>query len=273
MADSGFTVVAVEVPNLTRFHWREMWRYQLTTATVDRLTITDLVLSGPALMVVLHKTEKLDVPASVWLSQRKGISDPVSQAPDCFRRTLRQPNRIFSYFHVADEPADIVRELGILLEPESRLRVFRAMAEGQSQPNDHARLSRALEGSDASARTLDSASALDAVAAALQSGPRDELTKTAATAALADIARMRSGERISWRQFTAALAEARVDVDRWTLARIGAAFIVYDQPGASKILNSVDPGLWRNKDTVEAGYNLEYSRPAVSGAVVSSSPK
>src|SRR5258705_416771 len=54
LQDNAFSIAAVEQPVLTRFHWRELWRYQLTSATIDRLGVNDVVLAGRALLLVVR---------------------------------------------------------------------------------------------------------------------------------------------------------------------------------------------------------------------------
>jgi hypothetical protein len=239
--DHELSIVAAETIVLTRFHWRELWRYQLTSATLDRLAINDLVLRDRALLLLLRHDGALDVPASVGLSARKGPSDLASQPPDCLRRVLAQPNRIFSFLHVADEPADLLREMAILLDEQTRDRIFAAVATGTLAPDDRRLVDNTLADSARNARPLDVTESLQRMSeAALRNG--------AASPAIHDaLDRMRRGERISWRPFVDAIAEAGIEVEHWDLATLGASFIVYDEPGASKVIKGVDASLWRRQ--------------------------
>jgi len=61
---------------------------------------------------------------------------------------------------------------------------------------------------------------------------------------LADVQRMSEGKKISWRAFVQALKAAQIRFDKWDLAVLGSAFIVYDEPGKSKLIKAVDQKLW-----------------------------
>jgi nucleoside diphosphate kinase len=246
LRNNGFAIVAVETPTLSRFHWRELWRYQLTSATQDRLAVNDLVLRHVSLLLVLRHEGDCDIPATVRLSGLKGPSDVASQSPDCLRRLIAQPNRIFSFFHVADEPADLLRELAVILDVPERRRVLAALAGDILSPVDRQRLDDALRASARSSRPLDGESA---VRRALQTLERSE-NDQGPHAALAlqrvrcDLDRMGRGERIAWRPFMRALDAAGIQLDPWDLATLGASFIVYDEPGMSKQILAVDATLW-----------------------------
>lgn len=243
LRENGFSVVAVEQPVLTGFHWREMWRYQLNCSTTDRLLVNDLVLPGQALLLILRLERDLDVPASVWLSGLKGPSDVSAQSPQCLRRLLKQPNRILSFFHVADEPADVIRELAILLDTAGRRRVLAACMKGDLSDADREVLNRAVETAQREIRSPDSQPALARAEDALRG--RDETP--AARQIRVDLARMRRGECIAWAPFARAIAAAEINLDRWDLAVLGAQFVVCDEPGKVKQIKGVDPSLWSGR--------------------------
>ena len=239
--EHGFSIAAVDLPRQSRFQWRELWRYQLAAATLDRLAVNDLILQNEALMLLLRHEGMLDVPATVWLASLKGPSDVALQPPDCLRKILAQPNRLFSFFHVSDEPADILREIAILLDVSARRRVLSTLAvSGPLSPAEQRLLDDTLAASDRAARRLDAPVSLSRVEHAFR-----DLSGAAAEHVRADLARMRRGERIAWRPFAQAIADSGVELDRWDLATLGASFIVYDEPGTSKLIGGVDIGLWR----------------------------
>lgn len=239
----GYSIVAVESPTLTPHHWRELWRHQLTSATLDRLAVNDLVFRHPALMLLLLDDGRAPWPATVRLSTLKGPSDVTQQSPDCLRYRIGQPNRVFSYFHVADEPADLLRELGVLLDGPARRRVMGALRQGRLAPQDDQRWREVVACSSRNARRLDAAEAIERVARALETHPGEN---TAARTHLhEDLERMRQGQKIAWLAFADALARTQAGVDLWDLATLGANFIVCDEPGHAKQLVAGDPSNWR----------------------------
>jgi hypothetical protein len=243
LRDNGFTVSAVERPVLNRFTWRELWRYQLTGATCDRLAVNDLVLCRPALLLALRHDDPGDVPATVLLASLKGPADVADQWPGCLRTRLAQPTKLFSYVHVADEPADLVRELGVLLERGPRARVLAALRDRTLAGADAEVLVGALEADRQVVRDMDAAAALERAAEALAAlpdgrGPAEDRLR-------AELDRMRAGGRIAWAPFAQAVADSGVKLDEWDLALLGASFIRTDVPGVAKAIGSVRPADWR----------------------------
>ena len=212
-----------------------MWRYQLTSATLDRLAINDLVLHGSALLLLLRHAGHLDVLASVRLSGLKGPSDVSQQSPDCLRRVLGQPNRVISFIHVADEPADVLRELTILADRPARRKMWSAFARSEMTEADENLLNEVALASAESSRRLDARELLRRLeeAAGLTASRQGGPTK-AEIAVLAAIEDMHQGRKIAWRAFVQNLASTHIDLELWDLAMLGAAFIVYDEPGHPK---------------------------------------
>jgi len=254
LCHNDFSVVAVEQPVFTRHVWRELWRYQLTSANLDRLSVNELVFAGPALLLLLRHDGELDVPATVQLSSLKGPAIVALQWPGCLRKILGQPNPFFGFVHVADEPADLVRELGVLLDDPMRRRVLSAASRSELPAVDRGVLDTALEDDSSHRRNLDAkASVEQAIKAVKRAVDLDPSTAPLASHALKDLEQMRLGNRIAWQPFARALAEIGVELDRWDLATLGTSFIIYDEPGTLKIIENVDPDLWRLPDRMSAG--------------------
>jgi hypothetical protein len=245
---NGFSIVAFETPTLQRFHWRELWRFQLTSATLDRLAVNDLVFKRPSLVLMLRYQGELDIPATVHLSVLKGVSDIALQAPHCLRRLIGQPNRIFSFFHVADEPADLLREVVILLDTPQRQKLLAALALPTLAPAEQRRLAEITAASVAQSRDLDASAAvrrlLTQVRHALLSAVQDDLKPL--TYLEVELTRMERGDRIAWQPFARALRSSRLAVDEWDVATVATNFIIYDEPGHSKQIVGVDPASWRS---------------------------
>jgi len=239
---NDFSIVAATFINLTRLHSRELWRHQLACATLDRLAANDLVHRGQALLLILRDTTNQALPGSVRLSELKGCSDLKLQPPLCLRRVIGQPNRIFSYFHVSDEPADFIRELGIILEPEARKQVLLTVAGNTAMNVDDL-----LESVVSDDLIFDKTASLTRLRAALhrciQNGCTDSRTLDTVSAA---IERMTAGEPIAWCTLELALKAADIQLDRWDKALLAASFITYDEPPWEKAIGAVDPELWRS---------------------------
>ncbi|MGO8600887.1 nucleoside-diphosphate kinase [Rhizobium ruizarguesonis] len=235
----GFGIAAVIERTLSRLQWRELWRFQLSAATLDRLAVNDLILQDRVLLLLLHDNAPLHVPATVRLGVLKGPADLESQPQDCLRRLLAQPNRLFSFCHVADEPADLLRELAILCDGPMRRSLLSRLTGGALPRQEMQLLDDTMLASDRIALEFDVQASLQRLAQAVcgRSG-------AAAEQILVDVARMHRGEAIAWRAFAAAVAAAGLELNRWDLALLGATFIVPDEPGASKKIGSVRVDSW-----------------------------
>ncbi|MFJ8011902.1 nucleoside-diphosphate kinase [Streptomyces sp. NPDC096339] len=243
----GFRVVAARTLHFTRYHWRELWRYQLTSATLDRLAVNDcLLLAGPALTLMLADTGTHELPATVRLSQLKGSATLEAQKPGTLRSLLGQPNRVLSYIHVADEPADLVRELGLLFEPAERRELIDGLVRGELSPAHRDVLDEALALYPPPGRRLSAQDAVERVTRGVRETPGTGPDEVRARAGLLDrLAAMERGERVEWLPFLHDLETLGIRPDRWDLAVLGTSFIVYDEPGQPKVLVNPDPETWK----------------------------
>jgi len=111
-------VHAVQV-RVGRLAVREIWRYQLTGASGARIRLLDHVLqAGPAILgFFTADTDTPRLPCTVLMADAKGPADVFDRQGWELRPHLHSPNRIEVYVHVGDEPADVLRDGGILLGP------------------------------------------------------------------------------------------------------------------------------------------------------------
>lgn len=111
----GFKLLDVGRVHYSRYVSREIWRYQWNTATLDRIALSDFIAEqGPALEItVLDTRPKPPIPGTLRLRSLKGSAVPELRSPSSMRSMCGAPNRVLSIVHTVDEPADIIRELGI----------------------------------------------------------------------------------------------------------------------------------------------------------------
>lgn len=141
LARSGFTVVAATSVALTPAVVRSLWYFQWNLATVHRRRVADLFAATvPALLLVIRKDGGSELPVSIVLTELKGPSDPRQREPGQLRYALGRYSFLFNLVHTADEPADVIRELGVHLDYPARGELFRQALLGQ----DDAAHARAL---------------------------------------------------------------------------------------------------------------------------------
>jgi len=250
LAKNGFRVIGAFCPTFSRLLWREMWRYQLTAATLDRLAVNDIVLQGHGLLLLLaDEAPSRGLPGTVRLAGLKGSADLSQQVPGTLRSLLDQPSRVLSFIHVADEPADVVRELGLLLERDERIDALRALLTTRRQFTGRAELDQILRAEPARrpfdvGRSFDTvrAALLAAAAAAHAAGRSDAAARCSWAASQLDLAR--DGALLDWLPVASVLADSGAELDRWDVATVAGSSIRCDDPGAAKAIGNPSPELW-----------------------------
>jgi hypothetical protein len=121
-ADNAFTPVEVRRFTFTRHAVRALWRYQWNAATLEKMELADRIncAAETAWLLLRDDAAPRELPAAVRLKTLKGHAVPAQRTSGSLRAALGAPNRMLTFVHTADEPADVLRELGILLEPEAR---------------------------------------------------------------------------------------------------------------------------------------------------------
>lgn len=242
----GFSVIGTEVLRFNRHMARALWRYQHASATPDRLAVEDLVLqSGPSLLLLLRTDGQHGLPASVHLSSLKGKADISQKAAGSLRDLLERPNRLFSMIHSADEPADLIRELNLLVDPAPRRRLLERLVSGSASSVDEALVDRVQSSGERGRVTLDR----DAAVRRIESKARACATERPELAVKAGkvcawLEATERGRLLPWPEFTQALSDLDVAVDVWDLAVVGSSHILADVPGATKVIGKPGPRSW-----------------------------
>ncbi len=116
--DQGFDARVCSLVQVSEQQALNVWRYQWNRATALRMKASlAIATAGPSLLIVLQAQAPLvsRVPASVALWARKGSAFAEGRSDRTLRAVLGVQDRYFGYVHVPDEPADVIRELPLLL--------------------------------------------------------------------------------------------------------------------------------------------------------------
>jgi hypothetical protein len=117
---------------ITRHVMRAMWQYSWNEAAQARVELsTVLNQMCDTLCVILRRDTVRPLPAAVELALRKGSADPARRKASDLRSRLGAPNRVLSFIHCSDEPADFLRELAVICDVDERRRVFGALLAGE----------------------------------------------------------------------------------------------------------------------------------------------
>lgn len=226
-AQHGFTVVGMAPLRLNRHSMREVWRHDWNVYTTDRLALCSLMHGATETLVLILRDDRFDgvVPASVRLSDLKGSADPEARGPEALRSVLEPPNRVINFNHVADEPADIVRELGIFLDRAERRGLFEALRRDLSTD-----LSERARSEVKRLETLIPSNDLDL------DGALDRLEASGRVAAH-DLERLRkesvSGDGMSFEELRAIVDPHDPAIDRWDFVRVATEVLFVERRGFS----------------------------------------
>jgi hypothetical protein len=130
--EHGLVPVAAAEVRHTRHSMRELWRYDWDIHPVDRMMLaTTMHAATSAPLWLLRDAKPVDgVPAAVRLRDLRGAAAKDERRPHELRAVLDPPNQIINFVHVADEPADVVRELAIFLNRSQRRALLHDVAAG-----------------------------------------------------------------------------------------------------------------------------------------------
>ncbi len=239
----GFECIAARNIDMSEKVWRELWRYQLTSATFDRLAINDHLFKETSLFLLLKdKSQTSNIPTSVRLSRLKGASNMLNQSPDCLRRVIGQANRILSCIHVADEPADIIRECALLVPRDQQSEMLSALKTDELTQLSKNCINAAIELGNKEQRTFRLSLACKRLAHTLHG-----LDNPAAIRARELVAQAAKTQKISFRELRECLADSKARIDEWDLIVVGSFSMEYDEPGHPKRIGNPAPDAWSTR--------------------------
>jgi nucleoside diphosphate kinase len=129
----GFAPVLWRLVRLDRNLVRGVWRYELAEAPLATLAAVDVVATAGVCLLVGLRDDRPEPGryASARLASLKGPTRQAERRPGQIRYRLRSPAVLLNFLHTPDEPADAVRELGVLFAADERLELFRQLREAR----------------------------------------------------------------------------------------------------------------------------------------------
>lgn len=225
--EHGFTIIGTAPMRFNRHSMRELWRYDWNVYTTDRLALCSLMHSATETVLLILRDNRYDgvIPAAVRLSDLKGSADPEARGPEALRSVLTPPNRVINFNHVADEPADLVREVGIFLDRAERRTLFEEVRRdfsadlAEKARAEVRRLEELIPGND-----FDLDRALDRIEAS-------------GRVSAEDMERLRKesvgGDGMSFDELIAIVDPHDPAIDRWDFVRIATEILPMERKGYS----------------------------------------
>jgi len=151
LEERGFAPAYCTRLRFDRHSVHALWRYQWNMATPQRRALQERIMTCfDSLLIVVRRSRPIRVPTTVYLTDLKGPSLPADRKPEHLRTLLDSDNPILNFVHTADEPADVVRELGIYFDAARRAACLHTLL-GCGEPVDARRLLAELESEHARA--------------------------------------------------------------------------------------------------------------------------
>ncbi|MGC9665090.1 AfsA-related hotdog domain-containing protein [Planosporangium sp. 12N6] len=230
------TVVAAERVRLDRHTIRAMWQYQWNVASRDRRDLADLLCHGDGDSLLLVVRMPPDTrPATARLSAAKGPADPARRTPGQLRHLLGNENFLLNFVHAADEPADLVREIGVLFDAPERRRLYRQLRRGADATAAVETAVRDLY-ERTPARDLTLSGLLSRQYRRLDGRRGPAVRELAAALSATD-----AGLNADWRGLCALAERAGAPFDAWDRVVLGTHLMVASEPGTVPILGAAPP--------------------------------
>jgi hypothetical protein len=239
----GLTPVAVATFKYDRMKVREGWRYQLNIATRDRIDVMDMILTRGRSILVLYREEPPDVrlPTTVWVSEMKGPSLPGDRVPGQLRFVLGEAQvSVLTFVHISDEPADLVRELGVFLPRMARLRVLRSVQRARDVTAElRAELNRqyALNGT----HDLLMLNALRKLSLIIDNSSQEGARRDPLAIAFRAI---EAGDSVDWRSLLRLLKLRRIKLDPWDEVAIAAELCQRHHTDMAPVIPDIGSDAW-----------------------------
>lgn len=235
--EHGYAPLAAAPFCFNRHSMRAIWCHDWHVYPVDRLAFSTLwYCSGTTMLFACEdRTPLARVPASVRLAALKGDALATRRTPGQLRSRLAPPNRILNFVHVPDEPADVVRELGILFDRDARRALLRAIAHGRSV------------GTGGVHQALATIARLESTCPAHRLDVHEVLTRLAGQPDV-QVDQLRhaldSGACLDWDTVCALLPGAASTLARWDVICVASHLIAPERPGTQAPMAAPDIGLW-----------------------------
>lgn len=137
LEDNGFRIRAVRAVQFSDERVDLLWHYSLGRHSHSRVKLLKRLqaLSPSLYLIVEPSNDESHLPCSVRITEFKGQTELTKRHKSTLRYLMGDPqSAFFNFVHTADEPADLVRELGLLFDASQREAITRDIISG-SRPN------------------------------------------------------------------------------------------------------------------------------------------
>jgi len=232
---NGWRIVAAKPCRLDRAMVRALWQYQWNMATGYRRRIADTFLPSTDSLVLIVRREDgpaaEDIPASVRLTEMKGPTNPDAREPSQLRYFLGRYCYLLNLVHTPDEPADVLRELGVHFGTDERREVYEAALTGADRRDEAYRLAERIY-AQAPERDLSFEPAAKRLATAMEALAVDGAPEPG------------TADPETWRDMIEVIWKESLPIDPWDVATVGAYAFPMRRTGLEPILDGASRSQW-----------------------------
>ncbi|MFY1671987.1 nucleoside-diphosphate kinase [Plantactinospora sp. WMMB334] len=233
----GFSIVWAATVTIDRHGVRALWQYGLNAASRDRRDAADLYVTACECLLLLLALPGRPQPASLVLSAAKGPADPVRCRPGQLRHDVGSFNYQLNLVHAADEPADLLRELAVLCNHETRATLYRRTLDASAGADRRSEAFALVDRLEAATPAVDLE--LDRTLEELADAARTRMQgrpDAPARELLSAIARIRDRCSRDWRAVVRLADSSGTPVSRWQRIVLATHLLDPYVPGATSLL-------------------------------------
>jgi hypothetical protein len=238
LVERGFRPVGCTTFRYSRHTIREAWRYQFNVASRERIAIVDILLPSTESLFVLveYAPPNSSLSASEHLTALKGSTRRAEQRADELRARLCSTAPLLNFVHTGDEPADVVRELGVYFDASQRCPIIRDVESSEDRYPQVQTVIRDLYRRIA-AHDLDLAASVSRIENACrlhnESGKSEAL---AHQAIMDDCMRIRNHGEVDWQRLFRRFDAVGLEIEQWDKIVVATELTRCDIPGAEPVL-------------------------------------
>lgn len=145
LLEHGYRITGAYAVSFTPLHLRALWYFSWQRATPQRRLLADRLagLSPAVVLVVTHPDDT--EPVSARLTAQKGPADPALREAGQLRSALSAGTYLLNLVHSADDPDDVLRELGVYFSESELAQVIPQLSADPDASAEAYRVTEAVE--------------------------------------------------------------------------------------------------------------------------------
>lgn len=135
LKNAGYELIYFAKKNINATCTKELWKYSWIYASLEHILINQKLFSlCDSLILILRTQNAYTKPVPEMLTDLKGSALECKRKPYQIRSKITPINYVLNYVHTSDDIDDFIREIGILLDWDDLIQVFKSMESNYTIP-------------------------------------------------------------------------------------------------------------------------------------------